>query len=35
VDISFQDQNGNFLATLGDGKNRVLQLGAYYRFNSE
>ena len=35
VDISFQDQNGNFLATLGEGKNRVLQLGAYYRFNSE
>jgi hypothetical protein len=35
VDITFGDQNGNFIARLDEGKNRVLQLGAYYRFNSE
>jgi hypothetical protein len=35
VDISFGDQNGNFLARLDEGKNRVLQVGVYYKFNSE
>jgi hypothetical protein len=35
VDITFGDTDGNFLARLDEGKNRVLQLGAYYRFNSE
>lgn len=34
VDISFGDQNGNFIARLDEGKNRVLQLGMYYKFNS-
>ena len=34
-DISFGDQNGQFLAHLDEGKNRVLQLGMYYKFNSE
>ena len=35
VDISFGDQNGNFIAHLEEGKNRVLQLGMYYKFGSE
>lgn len=35
VDISFGDQNGQFIARLDEGKNRVLQLGMYYKFNSE
>ena len=35
VDITFGDQNGQFLAHLSEGKNRVLQLGMYYKFNSE
>jgi hypothetical protein len=35
VDITFGDTDGHFLARLDEGKNRVLQLGAYYRFNSE
>ena len=35
VDISFGDQNGNFLARLDEGKNRVLQIGVYYKFGSE
>lgn len=33
-DINFGDQNGQFIANLGEGKNRVLQLGMYYKFNS-
>jgi len=35
VDITFGDQNGQFLAHLNEGKNRVLQLGMYYKFNYE
>ncbi|HEX5113339.1 MAG TPA: porin family protein [Saprospiraceae bacterium] len=35
VDITFGDTNGQFLAHLNEGKNRVLQLGMYYKFNSE
>ena len=35
VDITFGDQNGMFLAHLNEGKNRVLQLGMYYKFGSE
>jgi hypothetical protein len=35
VDITFGDQNGMFLAHLNEGKNRVLQVGMYYKFSSE
>ncbi len=35
VDITFGDQNNQFLARLDKGMNRVLQLGVYYKVNSE
>jgi|WetSurMetagenome_2_1015567.scaffolds.fasta_scaffold554821_1 hypothetical protein len=35
VELTFVDQNGQYLAKLDDGMNRVLQLGLYYKVSSE
>jgi len=35
VELTFVDQNGQFLAKLDEGKNRTLQIGVYYKVNSE
>jgi|GEM_PF-5020252 len=35
VHIPFGDSNGNLIANLDEGMNRVLQLSAYYKWNSE
>lgn len=34
VELTFVDQNGQFLAKLDEGMNRTLQLGIYYKVNS-